>query len=404
MPTPDFDMIPLELRQLPRWVVWKDAKVPYSATAVDSKASVTNPDTWSSFEQARTAYEEGGYNGVGFVFNGDGIVGIDIDDCVVEGEIDPAALAIIDESGAEYVELSPSGTGLHALGRAGPPARCKGMIGDIKVEFYARDRYFTVTGDVIKAGPLVDLSGFASLTERVTERGARRADPVAPRKIILELTEEGQRKTEDDSRHSSALFCPSSVNIPPDTLPTEAGERNLLLFKLARHLKAQMPDASLAELRPIVQEWHRRALPAIQTKEFAVTWSEFARGWQKVKIPLGTGVLKTIVAGIDPLAPLPVGLETLGYGDQARHLVHICVRLQAQAGNDPFFLTSRAAGELIGTSHTNAAWIFQALVLDGVLAVARPATTRRATRYRLAWSAASNDPDVLPVQKTPSSG
>lgn len=34
------------------------------------------PRTWATFDQAQTAYEEGGYSGVGFVLNGDGIVGV----------------------------------------------------------------------------------------------------------------------------------------------------------------------------------------------------------------------------------------------------------------------------------------------------------------------------------------
>ena len=67
--------MPAELIQLSRWVCWKDKKVPYIATALNSKASVTDEGTWATFEQTKTAYEEGGYEGVGFVLNGDGIVG-----------------------------------------------------------------------------------------------------------------------------------------------------------------------------------------------------------------------------------------------------------------------------------------------------------------------------------------
>jgi primase-polymerase (primpol)-like protein len=78
MLSPDFSAMPAELRRIPRWVVWKGTKVPYCPTAKNSKASVTEPDTWASFDQAQTAYEEGGYQGVGFVLSGDGIVGVDL--------------------------------------------------------------------------------------------------------------------------------------------------------------------------------------------------------------------------------------------------------------------------------------------------------------------------------------
>ncbi len=60
MLSPDFRAVPAELCKLPRWVVWKGAKVPYCATASNSRASVTDRDTWASFDQAQAAYEEGG--------------------------------------------------------------------------------------------------------------------------------------------------------------------------------------------------------------------------------------------------------------------------------------------------------------------------------------------------------
>ncbi|HQQ69379.1 MAG TPA: hypothetical protein PLL92_03570, partial [Alicycliphilus sp.] len=70
--SPNFGAMPAELCMLPRWVVWKGPKVPYCATASNSTASVTEPDTWAAFDQAQAAYEEGGYHGVGFVLSGDG--------------------------------------------------------------------------------------------------------------------------------------------------------------------------------------------------------------------------------------------------------------------------------------------------------------------------------------------
>lgn len=112
---PDFDAMPAQLRSVPRWVVWKGQKVPYCATAVNRKASSTDPDTWAGFNQAQTAYEEGGYAGVGFVLNGDGIVGIDLDKCVADGTPAQAAMAILDRIGCQYIELSPSGRGLRGF-------------------------------------------------------------------------------------------------------------------------------------------------------------------------------------------------------------------------------------------------------------------------------------------------
>lgn len=137
--TPD---IPEELKALDRWVCHR-AKQP-----VDPKtgypAAVNQPATWAPYAQALAAYQRGGFDGLGFVFNGDGIVGVDLDKCrdPQTGEIEPWAAGIVRVLDG-YTEVSPSGTGLHVLVRGElPPGRCrKGRI-----EAYATGRYFTVTG------------------------------------------------------------------------------------------------------------------------------------------------------------------------------------------------------------------------------------------------------------------
>ena len=42
-------------------------------------ASSVNPETWCDFETAQKAVSDGIYDHIGFVFNNNGIVGIDID-------------------------------------------------------------------------------------------------------------------------------------------------------------------------------------------------------------------------------------------------------------------------------------------------------------------------------------
>lgn len=116
---PKFELIPDELKVVPRWVT-SLKKVPYCSGSVNGKASSANPHTWSSFDLTQTAFEEGERDGVGFVFNGDGIVGIDLDHCVVDGQPSDAAIAILKQAGCGYVEYSQSGTGLHAYGGIPP--------------------------------------------------------------------------------------------------------------------------------------------------------------------------------------------------------------------------------------------------------------------------------------------
>ena len=73
-------------------------------------ASVSDPSTWSSFEQAVSAYHGGGYSGIGFVFTKDDpYVGVDFDDCFNEEILTPEVLQYISRLDS-YTEISPSGT------------------------------------------------------------------------------------------------------------------------------------------------------------------------------------------------------------------------------------------------------------------------------------------------------
>lgn len=363
MLAPDFAAIPGELRNLPRWVVWKGAKVPYCPTAVNSKASATDPGTWATFDQAQTAYDEGDYLGVGFALNGDGIVGIDLDKCVTDTTPTVASIDLMMRIGCTYIEFSPSGTGLRGFGygESLDGKRKKGILDGLNVELYANARYLTVTGRPLLQGPLSYLKGFASVADDL------RKSP----------TEEAQKMTEEHVCH----LLLSSVGIPSGCLPTSEGERNRCLFSLARYVKGKRPDATREELREIAREWHRLALPVIATKEFSVTLTDFIRGWESVKHPHGA-TLNTIIESIDFAAPLPDGIEALGYGPAANRLVQICAALQAHEGDQPFFISSRQAGELIGLHFTDASKVLAALVADGVLELVRRGTGKLASRYR----------------------
>jgi putative DNA primase/helicase len=108
------ESIPEELRVRPQWVVWKAVgdkpdKVPYSART-GRRASSTDLLTWSTFQEALEAYENGDYAGLGFVFSSaDPYTGIDLDGCVDEdGEIALWALEIVRYFDS-YTELSATG-------------------------------------------------------------------------------------------------------------------------------------------------------------------------------------------------------------------------------------------------------------------------------------------------------
>jgi putative DNA primase/helicase len=145
--------IPKELRERPQWVCYrveeregKNTKVPYSLDG--SKASSTDPASWTSFETACAACER--FDGIGFVFcKDDPFTGVDLDHCIVDGKIEPWAVEIAKRLNT-YTEYSPSGTGLHCILQAVQSHHSKRKG---KVEAYDQGRYFTITGRRIKQLP-----------------------------------------------------------------------------------------------------------------------------------------------------------------------------------------------------------------------------------------------------------
>jgi hypothetical protein len=348
--------------------MWKDGKVPYCATALNRKASVTEPSTWATFCQAQTAYEEGGYSGVGFVLAEDNIVGVDLDKCVQAGTPDAAAIDLLDRVGCKYIEFSPSGTGLRGFGYGDNIIGKRGLIDGVNVELYANKHYLTVTGHVLVPGPLVPLPGFSEV-----------ADAIRPPNL--------QRMTEDDLSNplsSSVLPLSSSVGIPARTIPKEVGQRNRCLFELARHFRGASPEMSLEQQRQIVLEWHRMASPFIETKDFSISWSDFRNAWAKVKYPYGQ-IFQSILTGIDLNAPAPAGISRLSYGLHGQRLVHLCVALQHHNGSAPFFLSARMASSQLGLHFNDAAKILKALVEDNVLELVSKGSGFKASRYRFIW-------------------
>lgn len=140
--------IPSELKARAQWVNWRleeqAGKVPYSPRS-GRRASSTDLTTWATFEEAQERLSN--YDGLGFVFSsGDPYAGVDLDSCVdtETGQVAGWALEIARDL-AGYIELSPSGTGLHIIVQAKLQNRRRGRI-----EAYSQERYFTITGHVLE--------------------------------------------------------------------------------------------------------------------------------------------------------------------------------------------------------------------------------------------------------------
>jgi len=127
-----------ELRDRNRWVRRMESKRPVQCNG--AAASSTNADTWCDYDTAAASNIGAG---LGFVLNGDGIVCVDFDHCLDgRGRALPWAAALLESVPATYIEVSPSGDGLHVwgFGTVG-----KGRVTP-SVEVYGTGRYLTVTG------------------------------------------------------------------------------------------------------------------------------------------------------------------------------------------------------------------------------------------------------------------
>ena len=178
-----YPSVPAELKSRRQWVIWlyhlkaeddKPSKMLYKTNGW--AASTSNPKTWTTYSLALACYQKhsaGGlfeyryrYDrktpyqhfkcelaGIGYVFTAeDKYTGIDLDNCIVDGKVQPWAQDIIAKfQGKAYIEVSPSGNGIKIWTRAKLPAEAKhkvylqGNTGAV-IEAYDRGRYFTVTG------------------------------------------------------------------------------------------------------------------------------------------------------------------------------------------------------------------------------------------------------------------
>lgn len=224
--------IPQELKELNQWVGWDKAKVPLGPTA-NQNAKSNNPSTWVSFEQALSwITPKSRCRGVGFVVNGNGHVGIDLDHCIVDGKPEPWARVLIDDL-KSYTEISPSGTGIRIFvrGHLSHAIVHKGL--GFNIEMYHSGRYLSVTGNVFEGRRTIreaDLSEFERkyprstvTTDVVYEEGTAADDSDLPQHVLERLdTVSIKSKEVDPNRddvHRMCLLLEADLS-PGDALAT----------------------------------------------------------------------------------------------------------------------------------------------------------------------------------------
>jgi hypothetical protein len=216
----NLDNIPKHLKELNQWVCTRgDSKVPMVAGSV-LPASSTNPATWSSFEVARKSVVKDLYDYVGFVFNDNGIVGIDIDDGYDEHGLMSELAADIIGRCESYTEKSKSGRGFHILLYGDLPFKGKNNLKG--VEIYKSSRYFIMTGDTLIYRDMVE---------------NQEAIDYIVEKYFPEV-----REGESNRVVSNRIYTPiwvkteGKIGLRPEYPPIPDGTRNTCLVSLAGQL------------------------------------------------------------------------------------------------------------------------------------------------------------------------
>lgn len=176
--------VPRKMRATPRWVRWtleprrdKLTKVPRQLNG--RHASSTDPRTWTTFAAARSSSLG---EGIGWVL-GEGIGCIDLDDCIIDGRLQPWAEEIIRKyrRRALLIERSWSGEGVHIFMRMKPGAGRRIRDGR-NIEVYPPDsgRYIAVTGRRfdLDGGVVVERELKPCGTPAAARRHRRRGEPV----------------------------------------------------------------------------------------------------------------------------------------------------------------------------------------------------------------------------------
>lgn len=209
--------IPEALKNLNQWVCTRgDRKIPMRAD-INDVASSTDESSWSCFDTARASVECGNNEYVGFVFNDNGIVGIDIDDGYDEdGFLSPLAADIIGRC-KSYTEKSKSGTGFHILLYGDLPFKGKNNLKG--VEIYKSARYFIMTGDTLLYHNIVE---------------SQEAIDYIVEKYFPEVREgESNRVTNNRIYTPIWVKTEGKIGLRPEYPPIPDGTRNISLTSIA---------------------------------------------------------------------------------------------------------------------------------------------------------------------------
>jgi putative DNA primase/helicase len=158
--------VPDEMKAKPNWVMLRtkvddtDGKV--RKFLIDCHtgrfAKSDEPETWSTFDEARKYAAENGGATIAYALDGkDDICCIDVDNCFDEnGNVTEAGKKILEYKDKTYCETSISGKGLHLFGKTnGYDVRVWSKDGDM--EFYQDGHFISMTGTDVQTKELMNI-------------------------------------------------------------------------------------------------------------------------------------------------------------------------------------------------------------------------------------------------------
>lgn len=256
--------LPDELRGLGRWVC-ADGSSKRPFTCFDGKpASVSDPRTWGTFEEASESVELGRFPWAGFVFAGDGLVGIDIDCGFDEiGLPTDEAMEAIEACGS-YTEVSRSGKGFHIICKGELPF--KGANNREGWEIYSDARYFVLTGQTV------------AHTEIVEAQSA--IDAILAKHFKSEI------KSKTTESRSDLIWRPEwrrvengVVPLAPDYPVVSSGSRHLSLVSFCgqAHSQGAPKEAVLMLAHRANERWLKPPLPADEVEQVVDSVTRYRR-------------------------------------------------------------------------------------------------------------------------------
>jgi len=155
---------------------------------------------------------------------------------------------------------------------------------------------------------------------------------------------------------------------------------NGCVFRLARGLVTLegISVTTKENRKELLRAWHQSTnaiacvdddglIELIRELPFCDLWAEFLDVVDKVKQAVGEGPMHdAIAAALD--APNPPAAMQYDC-DRVRLLVRLCRELQRQKGSQPFYISTRAAGAVMGVDNRTAGKKLNMLCKDGVLSL-----------------------------------